>query len=107
MLSLEKISNKIMKVRSLISVSWLAQNVLKTKPWKSLSVIHSAMGKKREFIERHIPGSVYFDIDECCNTTSLYPHMLPNDKQFAEYVQHLGMISLQIEKLGLTGVEIV
>jgi thiosulfate/3-mercaptopyruvate sulfurtransferase len=81
-----------MKLPSLVSVGWLAQTILKTKPWKSLSVIHSTMGAKKDFIQNHIPGAVYFDIDECCDMASAYPHMLPNEKRFAEYVQHLGRI---------------
>jgi thiosulfate/3-mercaptopyruvate sulfurtransferase len=81
-----------MKLPSLVSVSWLAQTILKKKPWKSLSVVHSTVGAKRDFIENHIPGAVYFNIDECCDITSVYPHMLPNEKRFAEYVQHLGTV---------------
>jgi thiosulfate/3-mercaptopyruvate sulfurtransferase len=76
-----------------VSVGWLAQAILKTKPWKSLSVVHSTMGSKRDFIEKHIPGAVYFNIDECCDMASTYPHMLPNEKRFAEYVRHLGMMA--------------
>ena len=82
-----------MKLPSLVSVGWLAQAILKTKPWKSLSVIHSAMGSKKDFIESHIPSAVYFNIDECCDMASMYPHMLPSEKRFTEYVQHLGTIS--------------
>ena len=81
-----------MKLPSLVSVSWLTQAILKTKPWKSLSIVHSTLGARKDFIESHIPGAVYFNIDECCDRTSIYPHMLPNEKRFAEYVRYLGMI---------------
>ncbi|XP_028400757.1 3-mercaptopyruvate sulfurtransferase-like isoform X2 [Dendronephthya gigantea] len=81
-----------MKLPSLVSVSWLAQTILKTKPLKSLSVVHTTVRTDgQDFLDNHIPGAVYFNVDECCDRTSMYPHMLPNEKLFTEYVQHLGI----------------
>lgn len=42
------------------------------------------------YLEGHIPGAVFFDIDACC-TPSPYEHMLPSEKQFSEYVGSLGI----------------
>ena len=87
-----------MKIPSLVSVQWLAQTILKTKPQKSLSIVDgtwringAAVEARKDYIEKHIPGAVFFDIDECCDKTSKYPQMLPDEKLFAEYVKHLGM----------------
>ncbi|KAL4658104.1 3-mercaptopyruvate sulfurtransferase-like [Arapaima gigas] len=44
-----------------------------------------------EFRERHIPGASFFDIDECCDKTSPFDHMLPAEHEFAEYVSQLGI----------------
>jgi len=46
---------------------------------------------KQEFEERHIPGAVFFDIDQCSDRTSPYDHMMPKANEFAEYVGKLGV----------------
>ncbi|OCT85562.1 thiosulfate sulfurtransferase isoform X1 [Xenopus laevis] len=45
----------------------------------------------REYKERHIPGSYFFDIDACSDRTSPYDHMLPTADQFSEYTGRLGI----------------
>ena len=40
---------------------------------------------------KHIPGAGFFDIDECCDKASPYSHMLPELKQFEQYVGDLGI----------------
>ncbi|OCT83186.1 hypothetical protein XELAEV_18025723mg [Xenopus laevis] len=45
----------------------------------------------REYKERHIPGSYFFDIDACSDRTSPYDHMLPTADQFSEYAGSLGI----------------
>lgn len=51
----------------------------------------AAVEARKDYIKKHIPGAVFFDIDECSDKSSNYPQMLPNEKIFAEYVRHLGM----------------
>jgi thiosulfate/3-mercaptopyruvate sulfurtransferase len=46
---------------------------------------------RREFAETHIPGAVFFDIDEIADTTIPLPHMLPSPEKFAEAVGTLGI----------------
>ena len=46
---------------------------------------------KAEYAEAHIPGAVYFDIDEIADTSSPYPHMLPAPEKFAARVKKLGL----------------
>ncbi|KAL4239880.1 hypothetical protein ACF0H5_000680 [Mactra antiquata] len=44
----------------------------------------------KNYKEGHIPGAVFFDIDEC-SAKSDYEHMLPSESQFADYVGNLGI----------------
>jgi thiosulfate/3-mercaptopyruvate sulfurtransferase len=46
---------------------------------------------KAEFAQQHIPGAVYFDIDEIADTTSSLPHMLPPPEKFSARVRKLGL----------------
>jgi thiosulfate/3-mercaptopyruvate sulfurtransferase len=44
-----------------------------------------------EFREAHIPGAVFFNIDEIADTSSDLPHMLPDSAAFAENMTALGL----------------
>jgi thiosulfate/3-mercaptopyruvate sulfurtransferase len=46
---------------------------------------------KAEFANQHIPGAVFFDIDEIADTTSPLPHMLPSAEKFSSRVRKLGL----------------
>ncbi len=46
---------------------------------------------KAEYRAEHIPGAVFFDIDEISDTSSPYPHMLPTPEKFASRVRKLGL----------------
>jgi thiosulfate/3-mercaptopyruvate sulfurtransferase len=46
---------------------------------------------KAEFAEGHIPGAVFFDIDEIADTGNPLPHMLPSPEKFAARVRKLGL----------------
>ena len=46
---------------------------------------------KREYGECHIPGAVFFDIDEIADTNSGLPHTLPSPEKFASRVRKLGL----------------
>jgi len=46
---------------------------------------------RAEFEDAHIPGSVFFDIDEIADLNSPLPHMLPPAEKFASRVQKLGV----------------
>ena len=83
----------------MVNIQWLAEAVLKTKPLKQLRILDGTWRlkeggseqAKQDFLDEHIPGAVFFDIDECCNKSSEYPHMIPDEKLFAEYASHLGI----------------
>jgi len=46
---------------------------------------------KAEYELVHIPGAVFFDIDEIADETSDLPHMLPSPIKFASRVRKLGL----------------
>ena len=43
------------------------------------------------FLQRHIPGAVFFDIDAIADPQSRLPHMAPPPEMFAHAVGHLGI----------------
>jgi thiosulfate/3-mercaptopyruvate sulfurtransferase len=46
---------------------------------------------RAEYLAEHIPGAVFFDIDEIADTTCGLPHMLPDPLTFSQAMQHLGI----------------
>ncbi len=48
-----------------------------------------------EFLQRHIPGAFFFDIDEISDTSSSLPHMLPPPEKFASRMREAGVMDGQ------------
>ncbi|KAB7648200.1 3-mercaptopyruvate sulfurtransferase [Polymorphobacter fuscus] len=78
----------------LVSTEWLAAELGKT----DVRVIDATMflpahgrNARAEFEAAHIPGAVFFDIDEVSDQTSPLPHMLPPAEKFASRMQALGL----------------
>lgn len=78
----------------LVTTEWLAAELGKT----DIRVIDATMflaahsrDARAEFEKAHIPGAVFFDIDEVSDTTSPLPHMLPPAEKFASRMQALGL----------------
>lgn len=78
----------------MVSTDWLAAELGKS----DLRVIDASMflpqhGRqaRAEFEAAHIPGAVFFDIDEVSDSTSPLPHMLPSAEKFASRMQALGL----------------
>jgi thiosulfate/3-mercaptopyruvate sulfurtransferase len=46
---------------------------------------------KAEYAEAHIPGAVFFDLDDISDTASPYPHTLPPPEKFASRMKKLGL----------------
>ncbi|MEQ8818062.1 MAG: 3-mercaptopyruvate sulfurtransferase [Thalassobaculum sp.] len=78
----------------LVSTAWLAEN-LNDPAVKVLDGTYHLPTAKRdgnaEFLERHIPGAVRFDIDDVCDPDDPLPHMIPSAQRFAEKVGALGI----------------
>lgn len=46
---------------------------------------------KAEFLKEHIPGARFFDLDQCSDSDTDLPHMLPTPEVFSRYVGKLGI----------------
>jgi thiosulfate/3-mercaptopyruvate sulfurtransferase len=46
---------------------------------------------RAEFLEGHIPGAQFFDIDALSDTESKLPHMLPSPEKFSSAMRKLGI----------------
>jgi thiosulfate/3-mercaptopyruvate sulfurtransferase len=46
---------------------------------------------KAEYAARHIPGAVFFDIEEISDTDNPLPHMMPSPEKFSARVRKLGL----------------
>ena len=46
---------------------------------------------RADFAAGHIPGAVFFDIDQVADHSSSLPHMLPEPQEFATAVRRLGV----------------
>jgi thiosulfate/3-mercaptopyruvate sulfurtransferase len=46
---------------------------------------------RAEYRQAHIPGAVFFDIDEICDENSSLPHMLPHPVKFSARMRKLGL----------------
>ena len=82
-----------MKMGTLVTTEWLAANLGR----RNLRVVDGSwhlpqLGRdaQAEFAEAHIPGGVFFDIDEIADPSTPLPHMLPSARTFAERVGALG-----------------
>ncbi|MFC6199888.1 sulfurtransferase [Ponticaulis profundi] len=64
-----------------IDASWIP-------PWSEASAPGAA---KRLYSQAHIPGAVYFDIDDIADEDSSLPHMLPSPEKFSSRVRKLGL----------------
>jgi thiosulfate/3-mercaptopyruvate sulfurtransferase len=42
------------------------------------------------YAEKRIPGAMFFDIDDICDTSSPLPHMLPSPEKFASRMRKMG-----------------
>ena len=78
----------------LASTGWLAANL--SAP--DLRVVDaswhlpdSGRDAAAEYREQHIPGAVFFDLDEISDDASDLPHMMPPAEKFASRVRKLGL----------------
>ncbi|WP_029005835.1 3-mercaptopyruvate sulfurtransferase [Azorhizobium doebereinerae] len=77
-----------------VSTEWLAANlgtpglVVVDGSWHMPATGRSGHG---EYLERHIPGAVFFDLDAVSDPATDLPHMLPTAEAFAAAVGALGI----------------
>ena len=79
---------------ALVSTDWLASR-LRSPDLIAVDGSFYLPAQKRdpkaEFVQQHIPGAVFFDIDEIADTASSLPHMLPSAEKFSARVRKLGL----------------
>lgn len=51
----------------------------------------SGRNAKQEYTNEHIPGALFFDIDDLVDETSSLPHMLPSTVKFASRMKKMGI----------------
>jgi len=88
------ISETSRRSRWLVATPWLAENL--GDP--NLVVVDGsyylpAMKRdaRAEYLAGHIPGAVFFDIDEIADHSNKLPHMLPDAEAFAKHMARLGI----------------
>jgi len=81
-----------------VTTEWLAANLhspsiaLVDASWYMPAAKRDPAG---EFLQSHLPGAVFFDIDGVADKTTDLPHMLPTPEDFARMVGALGIGSDQ------------
>lgn len=78
----------------LVSTAWLAEH-LDAPDIRILDASWYLPGADRDpladYQAAHIPGGVFFDIDDISDETSALPHMLPNPVKFSSRLRKLGL----------------
>jgi thiosulfate/3-mercaptopyruvate sulfurtransferase len=81
-------------LQALVGTDWLAEN-LDVPNVRVIDVSYFLPGANRdprqEFAAKHIPGAVFFDIDDISDKSNDLPHMLPDAGTFSEKVSALGI----------------
>jgi thiosulfate/3-mercaptopyruvate sulfurtransferase len=79
---------------ALVSTKWLAENLTKANV-KIIDASWYMPAEQRnpsaEFVDAHLPGAQFFDIDGIADKNSDLPHMLPTAAEFARDVGKLGI----------------
>ncbi len=79
---------------ALVSTEWLAAELgasdlrIVDASWVMAS---DGRNMRKEFEAAHIPGAVFFDIDDVSDTANPLPHMLPSPEKFSSRCQSLGI----------------
>ena len=88
-------ANSYHNADSLISTDELAR-ILGSKNVKIVEAGFDMPGSKppfarEKYVQAHVPGAVFFDIDEVADKKSSLPHMIPSAEEFADAVGKLGI----------------
>jgi len=79
---------------ALVSTEWLAEH-LDAPDIRIVDATYylpdEGENARRRFEEAHIPGAVFFDIDDIADTSRDLPHMVPPPEKFSAKVRRLGL----------------
>ncbi len=77
---------------SIVSTEWLEKNLNKVKllecSWHMPNVSRNSYN---EYLNKHIPGAIYFDLDENSNKNTDLPHMLPSKSDWDQIISSFGI----------------
>jgi len=77
---------------TLISTEWLKNNLNKVKIFDaSWHMPNSNRNSHKEYLGKHIPGAMFWDLDEHSDKDSPFPHMLPNSDYWARMLCSFGI----------------
>ena len=80
----------------LVSATWLKENIsapdlrIIDATWVPGFLVGRKTGRE-EYDAGHIPGSVFFDIDDISDPDASLPHMMPDSIRFSSKVRKLGL----------------
>jgi thiosulfate/3-mercaptopyruvate sulfurtransferase len=81
-------------IEPIVETTWLAEHldapdlVVMDASWHLPPLKRSG---REEFLGEHIPGALFFDIDDLSDETSDLPHMLPSPTKFSSRMKELGV----------------
>ena len=77
---------------NLVSTEWLNNNLNKVKIFDaSWHMPNSKRSAEKEYLETHIPNSIFWDVDEHSDKDSSYPHMMPNSDYWTRMLWRFGI----------------
>ena len=85
---------KYVNSEALVSTEWLVDhlNTPELRIIDASSVLPNVnRDPNAEFLERHIPGAQFFNINEIANTDHELPHMLPSAEKFSSEMRKMGI----------------
>ena len=71
---------------ALVSTAWLAEHLSAPDVRVvdgSYYLPHEGLDPRAEYEAQHVPGAVFFDIDDIADADSPLPHMLPAPEKFS------------------------
>ena len=85
-----------LRISTLVSTQWLANKIASSVSGYRIidASWHLPVTKRNarsEYNHGHIPGALFYDLDDNCDKDSQYDHMLPPPQQFSEYVGRMGV----------------
>ena len=76
----------------LVSTEWLNNNLSKVKIFDaSWHMPNSNRNSHKEYLHKHIPEAMFWDLDEHSDKDSPFPHMLPNSDYWTRMLWSFGI----------------
>jgi len=77
---------------TLVSTEWLSNNLSKVKIFDaSWHMPNSNRNSQKEYLDKHIPEAMFWDLDRHSDKDSPFPHMLPNSDYWTRMLWSFGI----------------